>query len=71
MAAFMLLHTHQYIWRIRSILLQQLDDRRPDDHAIGVSAIFFACSGVEIPNPIAAGILVFSRTVSTMDARSV
>ena len=36
-----------------------------------VSAIFFACSGVEIPNQIAAGILVFSRTVSTMDARSV
>lgn len=35
------------------------------------SAIFFACSGVEMPKPMAQGISVFSRTRETMEARSV
>ena len=34
-------------------------------------AIFFACSGVEMPKPMAQGISVFSRTRETMEARSV
>lgn len=36
-----------------------------------MSAIFFACSGVEMPNPMAQGIRVFSRTTFIMAARSV
>ena len=35
------------------------------------SAIFRACSGVEIPNPTAHGILLCRRTTDTIDARSV
>ena len=35
------------------------------------SAIFPACSGVEIPKPMAHGISVFSLTVFTIEARSV
>ena len=34
-------------------------------------AIFAACSGVEMPKPMAQGVLVFSRTTFTMAARSV
>ena len=36
-----------------------------------MSAIFFACSGVEMPNPIAHGTSVFSLTTLTIEARSV
>ena len=36
-----------------------------------IPAIFAACSGVEMPNPMAHGTSVFSRTVSTIDSRSV
>lgn len=36
-----------------------------------ISAIFLACSGVEMPNPMAQGIRVFSRTTFIMAARSV
>ena len=35
------------------------------------SDIFFACSGVEMPKPMAQGISVFSRTRETMEERSV
>ena len=49
-----------------AVLLQQLDDGRADD-----GAIFAACSGVEMPKPMAQGVLVFSRTTFTMAARSV
>ena len=34
-------------------------------------AIFAACSGVEMPKPMAQGVLVFSRNTFTMAARSV
>ena len=36
-----------------------------------IPAIFRACSGVEMPKPMAQGISVFWRTTSTMEARSV
>ena len=36
-----------------------------------MSAIFFACSGVDMPKPIAHGTSVFFRTTSVMEARSV
>ena len=36
-----------------------------------MSTILAACSGVEIPNPMAQGMSVFWRTTSTMDLRSV
>ena len=36
-----------------------------------IEAIFLACSGVEIPNPMAQGTLVFSRIILTIESRSV
>ena len=36
-----------------------------------MSAIFFACSGVEMPKPIAHGTSVFSLITLTIEARSV
>ena len=36
-----------------------------------IAAILPACSGVDIPNPMAQGVFVFSLMTSTMEARSV
>ena len=36
-----------------------------------ISAIFFACLGVEMPKPIAHGTSVFSLITLTIEARSV
>lgn len=54
-----------------AVLLQQLDDGRPTIAPSAMPAIFAACSGVEMPKPMAQGVLVFSRTTFTMAARSV
>ena len=36
-----------------------------------IRAIFPACSGVEMPKPMAQGISVFWRTTRTMESKSV
>lgn len=36
-----------------------------------ISAIFFACSGVEMPNPIAQGTSVFFLITFTIESKSV
>ena len=56
--------------RVLAVLGKELDDGGATIAPSERSAIFFACSGVEMPKPMAQGISVFSRTRETMEARS-
>lgn len=54
--------TSTYVLRcVLAVLLQQLDDGRADDRAVGDITVFVFCSGVLIPKPMAQAMSVFRQ----------